>query len=173
MAGTTEHLAYLIGGQNSYNLRADEAWWRAKHVSHAHDDACILRRDIQDVDGITGSIQTCYTDTNGKKRNGKGRGSGISCNQDKYWSRCTTCKRRKFWVNCGKPDFATVVSLVGGEIAKQQNIFLSRQVMLSHAWLDRDCYKTNCTLKVWHVTINYVWQFLAQLNALGSGYLHC
>ncbi len=127
MVATTGQLAYLVGGQNPYNLRADEAWWRAKHVSHSHDDACVLRRNIQDVDGITGSVQTRYADTNGKKRNGKSRCSGISCNQDKYWSRCTTCKRRKFGVNCGKPDFATVVSFVGGEIAKLQGIFLSRQ----------------------------------------------
>ena len=87
-------VAYLIRGDNSNNLWADEPGWRAKHVSYSHDHACVLRRNIQDIDGITRGVETCYADTNGKKRNGKNRSLGISGNQDKEWSSCTTCKPR-------------------------------------------------------------------------------
>ena len=86
---------YLIRSYNPDNLRTDEAWWRAKHISDAHDDACVLRRDIQDVDGITGSVQTCYADTDCEEGYSEGWAAGVTCDQDEYWSRCTTCERRK------------------------------------------------------------------------------
>ena len=92
-------VAYLIRSDNSNNLWADEARWCAKHVCHSHDHACVLRRNIQDIDGITRGVKTRYADTNGKKRNGKNRSLGISGNQNKEWSSCTTCKPRNCPIN--------------------------------------------------------------------------
>lgn len=74
---------YLIRSYNPNNLRADKAWRSTKHISYTHDYACVLRRNIKNVDGVTGSVQTGYTDTNSEKSNSKSWRRGVASDQNK------------------------------------------------------------------------------------------